>query len=710
MKKRILTGGIILTILFGHAQKPLQPYGALPSGAQLKWHEMEMYCIVHYGSATYTDKEWGYGDEDPSLINPSKFDAKQIVSAAKAGGFKGIVVVAKHHDGLCLWPTNTTAYSIRKSTWKNGKGDIVKEYQKACEKLDMKMGIYCSPWDRNSPLYGTPAYVEMYRKQLQELYSNYGNLFISWHDGANGGDGYYGNARETRKIDRAAYYNWPSTWALTRRMQPEAVIFGDVGPDIRWVGNEEGHAGETCWSTYEPQAPEEGKTPSNGFSKYQMATEGTRNGKYWMPAECDVSLRPGWFYHAREDSKVKTPGELLDLYYKSVGRGANLDLGLSPNPQGQLNPEDVNSLQQFGKLLKQTFAVNLAEGAVLQAGNVRGNNVFQYGPQHLLDKDRYTYWATDDEVTTPQLTVTLPAEKTFNVIRLRENIKLGQRIEAFEVEAFLNGTWRKIASATSIGPNRLLRLPERITTDQIRVTITRSPVAIALSDFGLYNEPVIIDKPVISRSPEGTITLSSADPSSTIYYTLDSSIPTLKSLRYDQPFTLPDHGMVKAISVNNGQSSETAVLRFSPVKYGWKIITPESTNAAHPAAYAIDDNPETFWQGHAVTSSSPPTGMVIDTGKLQNLGGFTYLPRQDGKSDGTISHYRIETSTDGSHWQHVAEGEFSNIGSNPYEQHVIFRQPVPGRYIRFTAERLISGNACTAAEIGVTSAPLSHRK
>ncbi|WP_294296536.1 discoidin domain-containing protein [uncultured Chryseobacterium sp.] len=701
MKNRILTFGIVLATVFSHAQKPLKPYGAVPSDAQLKWHEMEMYCIVHYGSATYTDKEWGYGDEDPALINPSNFDAQQIVSAAKAGGFKGIIVVAKHHDGLCLWPTETTDYSIKKSPWKNGKGDIIREYQKACEKLGMKMGIYCSPWDRNSPLYGTPAYVDMYRKQLQELYSHYGNLFTSWHDGANGGDGYYGNARETRKIDRATYYDWPATWAITRKMQPEAVIFGDVGPDVRWVGNEEGHAGETCWATYDPQAPEEGKIPSNGFTKYELGIEGTRNGRYWMPAECDVSLRPGWFYHAREDSRVKTPAELLDLYYKSVGRGANLDLGLSPNPQGQLNPEDIHSLHQFGTLLKQTFAVNLAEGAALQASNVRDNNLSQYGPQHLLDQDRYSYWATDDTVNTPQLTVTLPAEKTFNVIRLRENIKLGQRIEAFEVEAFLNRTWKKIASATSIGPNRLIRLPEKITTGKIRLTITRSPAAIALSDFGLYNEPVMMAKPLIRRNTEGRITLSSANATSTIYYTLDGSLPTLKSIRYRQPFTQPDNGIIKAISVNNGQQSEAAVLRFGPVKSGWKIMGPESGSTKYPAAYAIDDDPATFWNSGPVQPSSILPYLTIDTGRQQSINGITYLPRQDGNSDGMVSHYRIEVSNDGSHWLTASEGEFSNIKANPVEQQVSFKKPVSGRYLRFNAIRVVSGNGCTAAEIGV---------
>src|SRR5205823_14340045 len=224
-----------------------------------------------------------------------------IVGAARAGGFKGIVVVAKHHDGLCLWQTKTTAHSIAKSKWKNGKGDIMKEYQNACNALDMKLGIYCSPWDRNNPEYGRPPYLDIYRKQLKELYSNYGPLFMSWHDGANGGDGYYGGANERRNIDRTTYYDWDSTWHITRVMQPNAVIFGDVGPDVRWVGNEKGHAGETCWATYTPHAPDPEKTPGNGYVKDYEGTEGHRDGKFWMPAECDVPLRPGWFYHEEQN-------------------------------------------------------------------------------------------------------------------------------------------------------------------------------------------------------------------------------------------------------------------------------------------------------------------------------------------------------------------------------------------------------------------------
>lgn len=448
-----------------------------------------MYCLIHFGPDTYTDKEWGYGDEDPIIVNPTQFSAMQIVGAAKAGGFKGIIVIAKHHDGFCLWPTKTTEHNISKSPYKNGKGDLLQEYREACDKLGIKMGVYCSPWDRNSALYGKAEYVtNVYRKQLEELYTHYGPLFISWFDGANGGDGYYGGAREVRKIDRSTYYGWPVTWAIPRKLQPGAVLFGDVGPDVRWVGNEDGKAGETCWETYTPHAPDAGKEPGNGYTKDHEGTEGHRDGKYWMPADCDVALRPGWFYHKSQDDKVKSPDTLLSLYYQSVGRGGCLDLGLSPDRRGLLNDNDVKSLQEFGKIVKETFAVNLAKGASVKASNVRGGNKEKFGPQHLLDNDRYSYWATDDKVTTPELVIDLHRTATFNVIRLRENIKLGQRIEAVAVDAFRDGEWEQIAAATSIGGNRLIRLPKDLTTNKVRLRITKSPVCIALSDFGLYKE------------------------------------------------------------------------------------------------------------------------------------------------------------------------------------------------------------------------------
>jgi alpha-L-fucosidase len=689
MKKSVLSVLLCAAGLTLFAQSAPKPYGVLPAQRQLSWQETDMYCIVHFSMATYTDKEWGYGDEDPKIFNPKSFSALQIVGAAKAGGFKGIVVVAKHHDGFCLWPTKTTDHNISKSPYKNGKGDILKDYQLACQKLGMKMAVYCSPWDRNNALYGKPEYVtKVYREQLKELYSNYGPLFMSWHDGANGGDGYYGGTRDVRKIDRSTYYSWDTTWAITRKMQPGASIFGDVGPDVRWVGNEEGHAGETYWATYTPHAPEEGKVPANGFVKDYEGTEGTRNGKYWMPAECDVPLRRGWFYHASQDGQSKSAYTLVDLYYKSVGRGASLDLGLSPDKDGLISKEDAGILKDFGDILKQTFAVNLAKGATFTASNVRGKNAAKYGTSFLTDNSRYTYWATDDAVTKPDLVVDLHTAKTFNVIRLRENIKLGQRIEGAAFDAWLNGTWQEITKVNSIGANRLFRLPYNITTSKLRLRIIASPVSVAISDFGLFKEPVHLVAPLIKRNKKGEVNIYNEAPVSSIHYTTDGTEPTVNSAVYTAPFLLVNGGIIKAKSFEAGKSA-AATIRYGLAKQGW-IVETKTDNAA----LAIDDNESTF------TATNLST-IVIDMGTANNISAFTYLPRQDKKTDGMVSAYVWAVSNDGVTWQSVAEGEFANIKSNPVEQLVPLQTSVKARYFKLTAIKVISGEGISVAEAGV---------
>lgn len=700
MKKIIgLLSLFIIVSVYGFCQAPPKPFGPLPSQGQLNWQETEMYCIIHYGLDTYTNKEWGYGDEDPKLLNPSQFSALQIVAAAKAGGFKGVVVVAKHHDGFCLWPTKTTEHNISQSPYKNGKGDILQEYREACDKLGMKLGVYCSPWDRNNPNYGTPEYLKIYQEQLRELYTHYGPLFISWHDGANGGDGYYGGKREIRKIDRSTYYDWKNTWGITRKLQPNAVIFGDVGPDVRWVGNEEGHAGETCWATYTPHAPDEGKEPGNGYVKDYEGTEGTRDGKYWMPAECDVSLRPGWFYHKTQDGGVKSPYTLLDLYYKSVGRGAALDLGLSPDQRGIVNEIDVKSLTEFGQLLKQTFAVNLAKGATLTASNVRGGSKVKYGPQFLLDNDRYTYWATDDKVFTPQLIIDLHTPKVFNVIRVRENIKLGQRIDSLAVDAFTNGKWQQIASATSIGGNRLIRLTQNIKATKLRLRITGSQAAVALSDFGIYKEPVHLTAPKISRNKSGEISITTEAPVNSIHYTLNGQEPTLKSPLYKGPFIITNDAVIKARSFEGkDQQSETAFVSFGYAKADWKVIDANNNNRAENA---IDENSHSLYSTLKQESASFPQQISVDLGGVKEIKAFGYLPRQDKQFDGIVDSYVFYVSNDGKEWQKVASGEFSNIKASLIEQPVILKEPIKARFFKFEATHVISGNGITVAELSV---------
>ena len=431
------------------------PYGAVPSARQLRWHAMETSAFLHFTVNTFTDKEWGYGDEDPKIFNPAKFDADAIVAALAAAGMRGVILTAKHHDGFCLWPTATTQHSVSASGWRGGKGDVVREIADAARRRNLRFGVYLSPWDRNNPAYGTPKYIEIYRAQLTELLTNYGPIFEVWHDGANGGDGYYGGAREKRTIDKRTYYDWPHTWELVRKLQPEAVIFSDVGPDIRWVGNERGIAGNPCWATYDPVGMDGGPA-SPGDVRDKESPTGTRHGTHWLPAECDVSIRPGWFWHERENTRVKTPAQLIDLYYESVGRGANLLLNVPPNRDGLLNPEDVASLKGLGDYRRATFEKDLAAGAKAA-----------HKPEAI--------------------TYDLRRPATFKVIRVREDIRYGQRIDSIAIDRWDGGDWQEIAAASSVGPRRLIRLEKPVTASRLRLRIKASAPPL-VNEFALFAE------------------------------------------------------------------------------------------------------------------------------------------------------------------------------------------------------------------------------
>ena len=345
---------LVLVFSSCKAIEPPTPYATLPSERQLKWHKLEFYGFIHFTVNTFTNKEWGYGDESCDVFNPSNYDPDQIVKAAKEGGMKGLILTCKHHDGFCLWPSKYTEHSVKNSSWENGNGDVVRDISEACKKYGLKFGVYLSPWDRNHADYGKPEYILYYRNQLRELLINYGPVFEIWFDGANGGDGYYGGANEVRKIDRATYYDWPKTLKIVRELQPDAVIFSDVGPDVRWIGNEKGIANETCWATYTPHGLD-GNEPAAGAVEYKEGEKGHRNGKYWIAPECDVSIRPGWFYHKKENSKVRNPENLMDLYFKSVGRGASFLLNLPPDKRGQIHENDVSSLKEFKANLDEMF-------------------------------------------------------------------------------------------------------------------------------------------------------------------------------------------------------------------------------------------------------------------------------------------------------------------------------------------------------------------
>lgn len=462
------------------AVDPPKPYGPTPSPRQLRWHELEVYGFLHFGPNTFTDKEWGYGDEPETIFHPTDFDADQIASVAKAGGMRGLILTAKHHDGFCLWPSRYTEHSVKNSRWLDGQGDVVKAISEACRRHGLLFGVYLSPWDRNHKDYGTPAYLTYYRNQLRELLTNYGPIFEVWFDGANGGDGYYGGARTTRRIDNRTYYDWENTWSLVRELQPEACIFSDAGPDVRWVGNEAGYAGETCWATVRSGEAIPGSADPH------VLNVGVRDGDMWCPAEVDVSIRPGWFYHASQDNAVKTVEKLLDIYYASVGRGCNLLLNVPPDRRGRIHEKDAQVLKQWREALDRTFAVDLARGANV-SGPTRGGDP-RFSPAKVVDGDRATYWATDDDVTTADLILELPQNVTFNVVRLREYLPLGQRVEAFALDWWDGEKWREFASATSIGNQRLLRTPT-ITTSKVRLRVCKAAVCPAISEIGLFLSP-----------------------------------------------------------------------------------------------------------------------------------------------------------------------------------------------------------------------------
>jgi alpha-L-fucosidase len=294
----VIIATIFLTLSCS-TETPPPPAGPVPTARQLNWHKMEMNAFIHFTTNTFTDKEWGFGDESPAVFNPTDFDPDQWLSVLKQAGFNGVVLTCKHHDGFCLWPSEYTEHSVKNSTWRGGKGNVVEEVFQACKKYGLKFGIYLSPWDRNRPDYGQPSYVEYYRNQLKELFSIYEPVFEMWFDGANGGDGYYGAANETRSIDGKIYYDWPTTLKMAREMEPEVIFFSDAGPDIRWCGNESGLGGETNWNTISTDTLYAGKPSIN-----DLLNTGSEEGTHWVPAEVNVSIRPGWFYHESEDSLV----------------------------------------------------------------------------------------------------------------------------------------------------------------------------------------------------------------------------------------------------------------------------------------------------------------------------------------------------------------------------------------------------------------------
>lgn len=454
------------------------PNQVVPSDKLLSYQQMEIIGFIHFSINTFTNKEWGFGDESPELFNPSQLNVDQWVMTAKAGGMKQLILTAKHHDGFCLWPSKFTEHSVKSSPYKNGNGDIVGEFVSACRKHGLKVGLYLSPWDRNHKDYGNQVYVLYYKNQLKELLTQYGEIDEIWFDGANGGDGYYGGANEKREISSATYYGWDDIFSLVQELQPNIKIFSDAGPDVHWIGNEKGIAGFTFWSTINADS----LTIGGADQKY--LNTGDPEGKSWIVGQCDVSIRPGWFYHQAEDHLVKTPQELTDIYYQSVGRNAVLLLNLPPDQRGLIHENDVQALKDFKKTIDETFSVDLAKGKIITANNYRLNHK-KFAPENAVDNNSDTYWATDDSVFPSELVIELNDETEFDRILIQEPVKYGQRISQFKVEIMGSMAWKTVFEGTTIGYKRLIRIAP-VSTTKVRLTIIQAKNTAAISNFGLF--------------------------------------------------------------------------------------------------------------------------------------------------------------------------------------------------------------------------------
>lgn len=443
------------------------PVGPLPSEAQVAWQRLELTAFVHFGPNAFTGAEWGTGREEPGIFNPTALDTRQWVRAFKAAGMRGVVVTAKHHDGFCLWPSRDSTHTVAASPWRDGKGDLLRELSEAARAEGLKFGVYLSPWDRNHPAYGTPEYNDVFVRMLEDVLSNYGEIFEVWFDGANG-EGPNGK----RQV-----YDWPRFLATVKRLQPNAVVFSDAGPGLRWIGNERGEAPLTNWALLDRDRYE----PGTPFS-FELA-EGTQLGTHYVPGECDVSIRPGWFWRESEDRRVKSPQALFRLFEASVGRNCGLLLNVPPDDRGLVREADVKALAGMRALLDATYGTSLHGGSTATASVTRGSG---FEASRVLDADPDTYWAAPDDVTRASVTLTLPAPTTFDRVVLQEPIRLGQRIALFEVEVLDAGsTWQRIATGTTIGHKRIVVVPQT-TTRQVRVTIHDARATAALSTIALH--------------------------------------------------------------------------------------------------------------------------------------------------------------------------------------------------------------------------------
>lgn len=699
-----------------------------PHLRQYEWQKNEFMAFIHFGVNTFTGKEWGTGIEDPKIFHPINLNTDQWCESIKSAGMKLVILTVKHHDGFCLWQTRYTDHSVASSNWLDGNGDVLTDLAKSCEKYDLKLGIYLSPADlfqieNKNGLYGNGSaytlrtiprkverrpfkdkrtfefivddYNEYFLNQLFELLTEYGPIYEVWFDGAH----------PKRKGNQQYTYNeW---YELIRELAPKAVIFGK-GPDVRWCGNEAGKTRESEWSVIPINgSPNNWTWPDmtdNDLGSLNKIKHTIDNGGFlhWYPAETNTSLRYEWFWRD-EAQHVRSVEEILDIYYRSVGGNSVFLLNIPPNNEGLFSDRDVEVLNKVGKIISETFSENLIEGAKIIVSSVLDQS---HSANNTLDGDFNTCWMPKYETGSSYVEFNLPEKRVFNRIVIQEQIQdYSQRISEFNVEAFLENEWKKIAEGTTVGYKKICRF-STINTDRIKINILDSRLNPTINNVSLHFEEIIISNPVISRDKNGIVSIICPTPGPLIKYTIDGTNPTPNSKTFHSKFEMKNHGTIKAIAYDSElkNNSELVTKVFDISKNKWKIheVSSEQADNNESAKNAIDGNEESIW----ITQWKPdspkhPHYVSINLGEEIVLKGFSYTPRK-GNLNGTIKAYKIFVSQNGQDWEKVIDDEFHNIKNNPVEQKVYFNEKVNARFIKLEASNEVNGNPWTsAAEIGI---------
>ncbi|MCP5537475.1 MAG: alpha-L-fucosidase [Akkermansiaceae bacterium] len=702
----------------------------VPNKAQLNHHLNEFNGFIHFGPNTFTGREWGSGKENAKAFNPPEVDTDQWCRIMKAAGMRKVVITVKHHDGYCTWQTRyNKTFSVHQSPWQNGQGDVLRLLSDSCRKYGLQLGIYISPADlyqieskdglygnlskyRDSVIPTDPAsfktnplkqrevdkglptfkvkaddYNRYFMNQLYEVLTEYGPIHEVWFDGAH------------PKRKGGQTYIRDEWFKMIRRLAPEAAIFG--GPDVRWCGNEAGRTRASEWNVLpvESMATSGFDRPKDDIGSDPHLTAKTYEvyGKqhqvkhlYYLIAETDVSIRHGWFWRNDSEQKVRDADDVFDMYERSVGGNSVLLLNVPPNNMGKFSARDEATLLEVGKRITSTYGTNLADGASSAANG-------------LFDNNLTTYWQPDGQ--TGEFTVKLTQARRVNRIVLQENIQsVGQRVREHALDAWLDGTWKEVARATTIGYKRILRF-DPVTTDQFRLRVLGSRLQPTIATFSAhYYAPAPM--PVsMTRTSDGMVTLATSKKSGlAIHYTLDGSDPTPGSAVYTKPLDLPEGGTVKACSYDGHQLGAVAETRFGISNKGWKILSCSSEhNATFAAAKAIDGDPKTFWHSSWETNQPHPHHLAIDLGRGHTITGVTYLPRQDRPvPDSMVESGTIELSNDGKTWHHAGDFTFGNLVNDPTQRSLVFKKPCRARYLRFTSKTGAQGKPYAgAAEIGV---------